>query len=169
MLFGQILVGSLQEKLPVGFGFQQNRQRCADIVIFPIGILPVLTVQHPAVILNDQTIISIDVIHQLVQNKQIIFEITEWPARLMSDIFRQTLRTARADQQSTASRQFGTAADNCIHRALGIRICTGNTNHGNVSKTHYMFLLFQTAFELFTTPCCKFLSSDTRHPRLRAA
>ena len=169
MLFGQILVGPLQEKLPVGFGFQQNRQRCADVVIFPIGILPVLTVQHPAVILNNQTIIGFDVIHQLVQNKQIVFQITEWPARLMQDIFRQTLRTARADQQSAASGQFGATAGNGVHRALGIRICAGNTHHGNVSKTHYMFLLFQTAFALFTTPCCRFLSNGTRHPRLRAA
>ena len=169
MLLGQILVGSLQEKLSVGFGFQQNRQRCADIVIFPIGILPVLAVQHPAVILNNQTIISIDIIHQLVQNKQIVFQITEFPARLMSDIFRQTLRTTRADQQSTAAGQFGTAADNGIHRALGIRICAGNTNHGNVSKTHQYVPLFQIAFELFTTPYCRYLSSDIRHPRLRAA
>ena len=169
MLFGQILVCSLQEKLPVSFGFQQNRQRCADIVIFPIGILPVLTVQHPSVILNNQTIIRINVIHQLVQNKQIVFQITEFPAKLMSDIFRQTLRTARADQQSTASRQFGTAADNGIHRALGIRIYTGNTHHGNISKTHQYVPLFQMAFELFTTPCCRYLSSDTKHPRLRAA
>ena len=168
MLFGQILVDSLQEKLPVCFSFQQKRQRCADVVIFPIGILPVLTVQHPAVILNNQTIIGFDVIHQLVQNKQIVFQITEWPARLMQDIFRQTLRTARADQQSTAAGQFGTAADNGIHRALSIRICTGNTNHSNVSKTHQYIPLFQTAFELFTTPYCRYLSSDIRHPRLRA-
>jgi len=98
----------------------RSMHRRANIVVFEPSVIPIAAVKGPAIVLNQQRVLRMDVIIQAVNNVGRILKIVEPIDGYELNLLRKVGRPLLSNQQTARARKLHNGSTDCINRVASV-------------------------------------------------